>query len=263
MSEPGIGNRVLVISGNRGLGLEIVRRALSDGLSVLATCRKSSEELDGLDGDLHVKTGIDLTDESAPEDLVGYMKEIGWEKCDAVICITGLFTFDSFEELYPQKNVKMYEVCALGPLRLISHLVKSGALASSSKVALITSEGGSISLRTDEEGGGNYGHHMSKAAQNMMGKILAIDLKPKGIPVVCLHPGFIKTSMTEDFAEAYDKYNAVGPEVAAPRILEAVCKLTLENTGRFVAPMGTESLGFGVLGLDNPDELKPFSELPW
>lgn len=104
---------------------------------------------------------------------------------------------------------------------------------------------------------------MSKAAQNMMGRLLAIDLKPKGIPVVNIHPGFLKTSMTESFSEAYDKYGAIDASEAAPGIIEAVQRVTLEKTGRFVAPQGTESLGFGLEGLEDPDAVGKFGDLPW
>ena len=81
------------------------------------------------------------------------------------------------------------EICAFAPLRILQQLIKRNVIVSGTKIAMITSEGGSIGLRTLEEGGGNYGHHMSKCAQNMMGKILAIDIHPKGIPLVMIHPG--------------------------------------------------------------------------
>lgn len=45
--------------------------------------------------------------------------------------------------------------------------------------------------------------------------------------------------------------------------MQAVEDLTLETTGRFVAPQGSESLGLGVYALDNPSEYGPFCELPW
>ncbi|CAN0212531.1 unnamed protein product, partial [Laminaria digitata] len=44
---------------------------------------------------------------------------------------------------------------------------------------------------------------------------------------------------------------------------QAVEDLTLETTGRFVAPQGSSSLGLGVYALDNPSEYGPFCELPW
>lgn len=67
-------------------------------------------------------------------------------------------------------------------------------------------------------------HHMSKCAQNMMGKLLSLDLKERGIPIVCLHPGFMKTKMTEVYKDHYDELGAVGPEESAPGIVE-VCRL--------------------------------------
>lgn len=44
-----------------------------------------------------------------------------------------------------------------------------------------------MGLRTREEGGGNYGHHASKAAANMMGKLLSLDMEKRGINVLSIH----------------------------------------------------------------------------
>ena len=40
---------------------------------------------------------------------------------------------------------------------------------------------------------------MSKAAVNMAGKTLSVDLKKKGIAVGILHPGFVATDMTAKY----------------------------------------------------------------
>lgn len=63
---------------------------------------------------------------------------------------------------------------------------------------------------------------MSKCAQNMMGKLFALDVKPKGIALVCLHPGFMKTSMTEMYADKYDELGAIGPDEAAPGLVKVL-----------------------------------------
>jgi len=63
----------------------------------------------------------------------------------------------------------------------------SSALAPDAKVILLTSEGGSIGLRTEGEGGGMFGHHGSKAAANMVGHLLSYDLKERGIPIAMIH----------------------------------------------------------------------------
>lgn len=67
---------------------------------------------------------------------------------------------------------------------------KANALSNPSKFILITTEGGSITLRTKEEGGGMFGHHGSKAAANMVGKLLAIEFYDKGITVAMIHVRF-------------------------------------------------------------------------
>jgi NAD(P)-dependent dehydrogenase (short-subunit alcohol dehydrogenase family) len=102
----------------------------------------------------------------------------------------------------------MYTICAIAPVFIVQRLVKAGLLASRSKVLLISSEAGSIALRHETEGGGNYGHHAGKAALNMAGKLLSLDLQGQGIVVSLVHPGFMRTDMTKNVG--FDKYWDVG-----------------------------------------------------
>ena len=60
------------------------------------------------------------------------------------------------------------QICAVAPVFLVSALVKASSFAKDAKLILLTSEGGSITLRTQKEGGGMFGHHGSKAAANMV-----------------------------------------------------------------------------------------------
>ena len=95
---------------------------------------------------------------------------------------------------------------AVAPPFIVKELLAAGALKENGgKVILIGSESGvsiqthsghmhliltfpqSVTLRHEKEGGGNYGHHASKAAVNMVGKLLALDLKDKGIAVGVIH----------------------------------------------------------------------------
>lgn len=54
----------------------------------------------------------------------------------------------------------------------------------------------------------NQGHHMSKAANNMMGKLVALELKNKA-QVAVLHPGFNRTDMTAKYSHIWDIEGAV------------------------------------------------------
>lgn len=98
----------------------------------------------------------------------------------------------------------MYTTSAIAPTLIVSALAHANLLTKGSKVILVSSESGSITLRHESEGGGNYGHHASKAALNMVGKLLSLDLKDKGVAVGLVHPGFMRTEMTKNVG--FDKF---------------------------------------------------------
>jgi NAD(P)-dependent dehydrogenase (short-subunit alcohol dehydrogenase family) len=91
----------------------------------------------------------------------------------------------TFNEPKWEDEIKMYTICSIAPVFLIRHL--SSSLAPSAKIIILTSEGGSLTLRTEKEGGGMFGHHGSKAAANMVGRLLSFDLKGRGIAVAMIH----------------------------------------------------------------------------
>lgn len=72
---------------------------------------------------------------------------------------------ETLDSLNFKEEMKMIDICAVGPLRISSGLVNAGLLAPGAKIAMITSQGGSITWRTTQNPTGHdYGHHMSKAA---------------------------------------------------------------------------------------------------
>lgn len=257
--------KALVIGGDRGLGLAICKHLNSEGVEVLATSRKhGSSELIALGAE--VLSGIDLLEDEAPEKLCAQLEG---RTVDAVYHVAGYFTQEgALVDLNREEERKMFEICAIAPVFIFAALLKHKNIQSGSKIAFITSEGGSIGLRTLKEGGKNYGHHMSKAAANMAGKIAAYDLHPHGIPLVMIHPGFLKTNMTADkYADHYESLGAVTAEYAAPYVVACLESLTLESTGRFVAAMGSKGFGYGVyalpLSFDYPQDIPPGGEIPW
>jgi len=61
---------------------------------------------------------------------------------------------------------------------------------------------------------------------NALGKSLAVDLKPRGIAVAQLHPGFVQTRMV-NFG------GLISPEESAAGLAQRIDALTLENSGGF------------------------------
>jgi NAD(P)-dependent dehydrogenase (short-subunit alcohol dehydrogenase family) len=108
------------------------------------------------------------------------------------------------------EELKQIDVCAVGPLRVSSALVNAKALAKDAKIVVITSQAGSVEWRKtqNKDEGGDYGHHMSRAACNIMAVLMSEELKKLGYTVILLHPGFNRTEMTAKYKEIWDKEGA-------------------------------------------------------
>ncbi len=64
-------------------------------------------------------------------------------------------------------------------------------------------------------------------------RALATELKPQGIPVLIVHPGWVKTEMGGEGAQ-------LTPEESAAKLLKLIDKLDVSSTGRFLAWNGKE-----------------------
>ena len=67
----------------------------------------------------------------------------------------------------------------------------------------------------DNRPGGSYACHYSKAALNSISKSMAVDLMEKGVVVVIVPPGIVKTGLD---ANSHSMAEAVGPEEAADKL---------------------------------------------
>jgi len=226
------GKRVLVTGGNQGLGLAIVTELATQGAEVVVVGRRSSPELDALEG-VQVITSVDVTDTAS---ISGKMvDEIGEKAFDIVINNAGYFwePHETLDNMNFEEQLKQIDICALGPLRVSWALLKAGLVKGT--VIIITSQAGSAQWRfTQNPEGGDYGHHMSRAACNIGGVLLAQELKKQSIPVLLIHPGFNRTGMTAKFQEIWDVEGAVEASVGAKRVLHEVKGATMERTGMFV-----------------------------
>ena len=183
-------------------------------------------------------SSVDVSDEKAGSAVV---KGLSGAKLDRVIVAAGYMSHESFDEPNFEEELKMYKIVSIGPVFLVHHLVKAGAIGKGGKIVFVSSEGGSITLRHESEGGGMYGHHGSKAAMNMAGKCLSLDLKDKDIAVGMVHPGFMRTEMTRSMGmdKMWDEGGAVHPEEAADQLIGwTEDHFDMSKTGQFWAPFG-------------------------
>lgn len=211
----------VVTGANRGIGLELARQLKARGASVVAVCRKGSPELDALG--VRVESGIDVTEPAAGSDLA---ERLAVDDIDLLIQNAGMLAPDSLDTVDLVKLRAQFELNAIAPLMLTRAL--AARLHKGSKVALITSRMGSIA---DNGSGGYYGYRMSKAALNAAGVSLAHDLKPRGVAVVMLHPGSVRTEMTRG-------HGMIEADESVRGLLQRIDELQLETSGRFLHQSG-------------------------
>jgi len=213
---------VSVVTGaNRGIGLELARQLKSRGASVVAVCRRSSPELNVLG--VRVESGVDVAEPVAWSKLA---ERLAHDDIDLLIQNAGVLISDSLDDVDLDKVRAQFELNAVAPLFLTRAL--ASRLHTGAKVALITSRMGSIG---DNGSGGYYGYRMSKAALNAAGVSLARDLKPRGIAVVILHPGSVRTEMTGG-------QGVIEADESVRGLLKRIDELRLETSGRFLHQNG-------------------------
>lgn len=213
---------ILITGAARGIGLALTRQLAARGDRVIAVCRHTNAELEAIDG-VRAITDIDVTDVDARTRLAAQLDK---HALDVVIHNAGVMTHETLADLDLERIRSQFEINALAPLALTQLLLTS--LRPGSKLALITSRLGSIE---DNSSGGDYGYRMAKAALNMAGKSLAIDLKPQGIAVGIFHPGMVATDMTA--------HSGIPVEEAATHLITRIDQLTLDNSGQFLHAQGS------------------------
>ena len=206
----------LITGANRGIGLALCKTYLAQGWQVIGLCRTASPEL--IESGARVIAGVDVTDIKALQQL---SETLQGKSIDVLINNAGIFLYEELGSIDYNNIQQQFLINAEAPLRVTEALL--GNLAAGAKIAFITSRMGSIA---DNTSGGYYGYRMSKAALNAAAMSLARDLKPRGIAVAILHPGYVQTAMVNFGGD-------ISADEAARRLNQRIADLTLENSGTF------------------------------
>lgn len=219
---------ILITGANRGIGLELARQYASDGDTVLACCRNPSDAsvLEAFDNVEAFQ--LDVTDDSSVKALKA---ALGDRAIDILINNAGInLEPQSFEEMDTGKWEETFRVNSIGPFRVTQALIKNVKRGKDKKLVTISSNMGSIG---NTSYGGSIAYSSSKAAVNMVTRIMANRFRGDGIIAVPLHPEWVRTDMGGPHAR-------ISVEESASGLRKVIDGLTLETSGRFFQYDGEE-----------------------
>lgn len=246
-----------ITGANRGIGLALAERCVAAGWSVVCACREPAE------GEKHLaplRAGLAAGRRLAVVklDIGGTLEDVERAGHDALAAMEG--SGAAFEVLFNNAGVnvpthpyqpitdtkiaskaemlRIFEVNVVGTLQVCQALVP---LLQLKKVLNVSSRQGSLELafkaaKEDNipDGAGVYG--VSKAAQNMLSRQLALCYEKQGVAVVAISPGWVATDMGSMGGRA----PRLTPEQSAAGLFSAAEGLTMERTGLFLNYDGTQ-----------------------
>lgn len=218
---------VLIIGASRGLGLEFARQYAAEGERVIGTVRREP------DGDRLREFGarpltLDLDRESSIGDL---WLTLSQEPIDIVIINAGLYGPRTEDLVAPERADfdAVMHTNVWAPMQLIPALAP-GLERTGGRLTLLTSRMGSIGQMTSSAG---WLYRASKAAANAVLKAASLELGPRGVTCLALHPGWVRTDMGGPQAEI----DAL-PSVLGMR--QVIAAAGPEANGRFFDYTGAE-----------------------
>ncbi|WP_265569483.1 SDR family oxidoreductase [Sphingomicrobium nitratireducens] len=209
---------IVITGASRGIGKGLAEAYAGEGWDVIATARSDGDlaMLSAIDGvEAH---RLDVTDEASRS---AFVDAVGDRPVDVLLNNAGILDGGPPSVEAWQRS---FLVNTIAPTLLSQALADNVAASERKVIALMSSKVGSID---DNSGGGIVMYRSSKTAANMAFKCLEIELAPRGISTVILHPGWVQTEMGGENALI-----DVATSVAGLR--ERIAETSSDNSGRFV-----------------------------
>ncbi len=225
---------ILITGANRGLGLEFARQYARAHWRVYACCRRpdAAAELTTLAGASEGRVMIHTLDLADHEQIASLATELRDVPIDLLLNNAGIYephkTALGKIDFAAWTNVLAINV--LAPTRVVECFVDNVARSGKKQIACMSSQMGSIAGNLS---GAHYLYRSSKAALNIVVKSLSIDLRDRGVTVVALDPGWVRTDMGGPDAE-------LAPADSIRGMVRVRGGLTLNDSGKYFSYNGVE-----------------------
>ena len=220
-----MGINYLITGANRGIGLALTAEVLRNKEKVISLCRESSDSdelvsLQNANPSLVELCKADVTDE---KDLINASKNI--EHLDILVCNAGIMgarggMTDKDNDHNGISDVLMTNVA--GPFFTIRTFLNKIKRSENPKIIIISSQMGS----QKHSGSESYFYRASKAAINNIMITFSNELRRSEIPIVSVHPGWVRTEMGGSFA-------TLSTQESASSLYKFIQKIDMTKSGHF------------------------------
>lgn len=218
---------ILITGAGRGLGLELASQFAAAGWETLGTVRDLAKGAAMPKGS---QTFLcDINDRAS---LARLGRDLKGRPIDVLFCNAGMFgkRQQSVGTVDYDLWAEVMRLNVFAPMACVEALVDNVAASTRRQIVMMSSRLGSMSANST---GGEVVYRSSKAALNAVTKSLSIDLKGRGVTVVAVHPGWVKTDMGGGGAD-------LTPQQSVAGLKKVVEGLTPASTGRFFNYDGAE-----------------------
>ena len=215
---------ITITGAARGIGFELAKQHLAAGDRVFALARDPSTAtaLNDLAAGSGGKLTVHAMDVADATSVKAGAASTGSDPIDVLYNVAGIsgHRAPELESIDEDTWDSLFEIMVKGPLRVLQAFLPR--LGSGAKVSNLSSQIGASTWPY----GGFYAYASSKAALNRLMRSVATDLKPRGIVVGLVHPGYVQTDMGGAQAE-------ITPQASAEGLRNLAAGWTIEQTGAF------------------------------
>jgi len=236
----------VIVGASRGIGLASVKLLLDSRFKgrVVCMCRDgaTAPRLGPLlSNDRVAVVPVDITSEASVAEAAAAVEQLT-PRVDLMLNTAGMLggatgkpsPERSIRAVTSEWMVESFLLHAVGPTLLLKHFAPLLTARQERPPGVFASLSARVGSISDNRLGGWHSYRVSKAAHNQALRTAAVELAPKRITVMALHPGTVDTELSAPFMQTASKrYTIFSAEQSASYMLDVIDHCELADSGGF------------------------------